>query len=166
MANIFFRFWRVGSILLLTVVLLYCYTNLPETIAVGFNEAGNPISFVDKQTFFYWTAGAILGVNFFVALLGSALSRADFSSILGSTSWGKNSGAVQNFFRGWIAAFLAFVNTYLVFVLLGLLSINMEVDQTLDFNYNYLLWLGILIFAILIIFIPYRLLATEAPNED
>jgi len=166
MANIFFKFWRVGSILLLTVVLLFCYTALPDSIAVGFSESGDPVNFVNKQQFFYWSAGIILGLNFLFGILESALLKLDFGRILRSSSWGKNPGSVRSFLKGWFSALLAFINTYLVFVLLGLYNINSGKEQKLDFNYNYLLILGVLILLIILIYLPYKLIATQAPDED
>lgn len=166
MANIFFKFWRVGSILLLTIVLLFCYTSLPDSIAVGFNESGDPVSFINKQQFFYWSAGVILGINFLFGILESALLKLDFGRILGNSSWGKNPGSVRSFLKGWFSALLAFINTYLVFVLLGLYNINSGKEQKLDFNYNYLLILGVLILLIILMYLPYKLIATQAPDED
>ena len=166
MANIFFKFWRIGSILLLTVVLLFCYTALPESIAVGFAEAGDPLHFINKQQFFYWSAGVILGVNFLLGILENALQKLEMGRLLGSTSWGKNPGGAKSFLKGWFSALLAFINTYLVFVLLGLYNINSDKEQKLDFNYNYLLIIGVLILLIILIYLPYKLVATQAPDED
>ncbi len=166
MANIFFKFWRIGSILLLTVVLLFCYTSLPDSIAAGFNEAGDPVNFVSKQQFFYWSAGVILGVNFLLGILENTLQKLDYSRLLAGSSWGKNPGSFRRFLKGWFSALLAFINTYLVFVLLGLYNINSHKEQRLDFNYNYLLVTGVLILLIILIYLPYKLLATQAPDED
>ncbi|MBX2953784.1 MAG: hypothetical protein KF870_14880 [Leadbetterella sp.] len=166
MANIFFKFWRIGSILLLTVVLLFCYASLPDSIAVGFNEAGDPANFINKQQFFYWSAGVIVGLNFLFGVLENALVKLDFRRLLGNSSWGRNPGSVRNFLKGWFSALLAFINTYLVFVLLGLYNINSHKEQKLDFNYNYLLILGVLILLLILMYLPYKLMATQAPDED
>lgn len=167
MTNVFFKFWRIGSAALVTIVLLFCYTTLPDTIAFGHDEAGNAVNFVEKQKFFYWAAAVIFGVNFLVGLLENAVVKLDFRSLLKNSSWGKYPASTRAFFKGWFSAFLAFVNTYLVFVILGLNNINSTTYKELDFNYNYLLLLGLLIMLIILVFIPYKLLATEAPaNED
>ncbi len=166
MTNIFFKFWRIGSIFLLTVVLLFCYTTLPESVAIGFDEAGDPIHFVTKQQFFYWSAGVIVGLNFLVGILENGLVKLDFTRLLSGSSWGKNPTATPAFLKGWFSALLAFINTYLVFVLLGLYNINSDRDQRLDFNYNYLLVIGVLILLIILMYLPYKLIATEAPDED
>lgn len=166
MTNIFFKFWRIGSIVLLTVVLLFCYTSLPESIAVGFDAEGNPEGFVDKQQFFYWSAGIIMGINFLFGVFENVIVKLNFKKFLNGTSWGERPQAAASFFKGWVSAFLAFVNTYLVFVLLGLYSINASRGQKLDFNYNYLLIIGVFAMLILLIFPFYRFLATKAPHED
>lgn len=133
---------------------------------MGFNEAGDPVNFANKQQFFYWSAGIILGLNFLLGVLENALVRLDFSRLLGNSSWGRNQGSVRNFLKGWFSALLAFINTYLVFVLLGLYNINSHKEQKLDFNYNYLLIVGMLILLIILIYLPYKLIATQAPDED
>jgi uncharacterized membrane protein len=166
MTNIFFKFWRIGSIVLLTVVLLFCYTSLPENIAVGFEDEGNPKDFINKQQFFYWSAGIIMGINFLLGVFENLIVKVNFSKILRGTGWAERPQAASSFFKGWVSAFLAFVNTYLVFVLLGLYNINSSREQKLDFNYNYLLLLGVLVLLILLIFPFYRFLATKAPHED
>ena len=166
MANIFFKFWRIGSVILLTIILLFCYTSLPDNIAVGFDEGGNPVNFIDKQQFFYWSAGVILGINFLISLFEGTVVKLNFRKIFSGSSWGANPGATAHFLKGWFSALMAFINTYLVFVLLGLYNINSDKHQMLDFNYNYLLWIGVLGFLIVLIFLPYKLLATQAPHEN
>jgi uncharacterized membrane protein len=166
MTNVFFKFWRIGSLVLLTLVFLFCYTNLPESVAIGFNDEGAANSYIDKQHFFYWVGGVILGINFLFTLLENALIKLDFKKLLSGSSWGQNPGSMVNFLKGWFSALLAFINTYLVFVLLGLDKINSSKYKELDFNYNYLLWVGILVILIILMFVPYKLLATQAPDED
>lgn len=163
MANVFFNFWRIGSFILLSVVLMFCYTTLPENIAIGFAENGQPVKFIDKQSFFYWSCAIILGINFLVGILSGFIAKVDFRKIYKSA---QSPQAINSVFKGWFSALLAFVNTYLVFVLLGLYNINSREDQSLDFNYNYLLWIGVLGLAIILIFLPFKLLRLQAPNED
>lgn len=153
--------------MLLTIVLLFCYTTFPDDVAVGFDNAtGNPTGFITKQQFFYWSAGIIAGINFLLGILRNALVKLNFSRLMPGSSWGKNPAAVPDFLQGWFSALLAFINTYLVFVFLGLYNINSDRDQMLDFNYNYLLIIGVLILLIILVFVPYKLIATEAPDED
>jgi hypothetical protein len=166
MTNVFFKFWRIGSLILLSAVFLFCYTNLPENVAIGFNQAGEANSFIGKQHFFYWVGGVILGVNFLIRLLENALIKLDFRKLFSGSSWGSNPNSTGKFLKGWFAALLAFINTYLVFVLLGLDKINSSKYKELDFNYNYLLWVGILILLIILMFLPYKLLATQAPTDE
>ncbi|MCD8538717.1 MAG: hypothetical protein LRY55_02375 [Leadbetterella sp.] len=99
-------------------------------------------------------------------MLENALLKLDFSRLLGGSSWAKKPVATRNFLKGWFSALLAFINTYLVFVLLGLYNINSHKEQKLDFNYNYLLIIGVLILLIILVYLPYKLIATPAPDED
>lgn len=140
------------------VVFFFCYVGFPEKIAVNFDEGGLPIGFINKQQFFYWTIGVISGVNFLFLLFKNSIQKVNFKNVF-TGSFQPDSDGIKSFFKGWTSALLAFINTYLVFVLLGLKKINATVEQTLDFNYNYLLWVGILIFLIILLFIPLKILA-------
>lgn len=164
MVNIFFRFWQISSFILLLVVFFYGYINFPESIAVNFSETGVPTSFIDKQNYFYWTIGTILGVNFLLLLLSNTVQKLNFSKLFG----GKISNdSASPFFKGWFSGLISFINIYLVFVLLGLNKINSRADQTLDFNYNYLLWVGVFGLLIILMLLPYKLLTlAKSSNES
>lgn len=163
MANVFFRFWQIGSFILLLVVFFYGYISFPESIAVNFSETGSPTSFIDKQNYFYWTIGVMLGVNFLLMVLSNTIQKLNFSKLFG----GKISNdSAAPFFKGWFSGLIAFINIYLVFVLLGLNNINSRADQTLNFNYNYLLWVGVFGLLIILMFLPYKLLAFAKSSDE
>ena len=166
MINIFFKFWKIGSLIVLTLTVLFCYTNLPESIAISHDSKGQPIGFITKEQFFYWTVGIIFALNFFMSLLEGALLKINFKGLNSNSAWANSSEALKNLLKGWFSAFLALVNTYLVFVILGLNNINSRKAQTLDFNYNWLIILGAVILMILLFIVPIRLLFTNPPAED
>jgi hypothetical protein len=166
MVNIFFKFWRNFSVAVVSIVILFCYTSLPESIAIGHNQMGKPEKFIDKQTFFYWAAGVIFLFNFLMSMLDNQLQKINFKAIFPTSAWAQSS-SLKVVLKGWLNAFLALVNTYLIFVLLGLSNINSNKGQVLDFNYNWLLVVGGVILMFLIFWVPLKLLFTQPKlHED
>lgn len=166
MTNIFFRFWRIASVFIITAVILFCYTNLPDSIAVGHNDQGYPIRFISKQQFFYWVAGIVFAVNVLLDLLKNLLVKIDFKKLYNSSAWANNPTALKSLISGWFDGFLAFLNTYLIFVIMGLSNINREKGQMLDFNYNWLLIFGVFVLMLFLFFIPLKVLYTNPTPED
>lgn len=166
MTNIFFKFWRIASVIIITAVILFCYTNLPDSIAVGHNDEGYPIKFINKQQFFYWTVGVVFAINILMDLLKNLLLNINFKALNTNSQWANNPTALKSLISGWFYAFLAFINTYLIFVILGLNNINSQKGQMLDFNYNWLLILGVVVLLVLLFFIPLRLLYSNPKLED
>jgi hypothetical protein len=166
MINIFFRFWRITSVVIISLVILFCYKSLPESIAVAHNDKGFPIDFIDKQQFFYWAAGIVFFLNFLMSLLLSQILKVDFKKTIPQSAWTNHSTALKDLFKGWVSAFLALTNTYLIFVVLGLNNINSNKNQMLDFNYNWLLILGVLMLMGLLFFLPLKILFSNPPKED
>ncbi|MFT7001023.1 MAG: hypothetical protein ACJAVW_002046, partial [Spirosomataceae bacterium] len=62
--------------------------------------------------------------------------------------------------------FLAFVNTFLVFVLLGLYNVNTNRGQKLDFNYNWLMIFGGAVLLFILFYLPLQLLYANPPTDD
>jgi hypothetical protein len=54
----------------------------------------------------------------------------------------------------------------LVFVILGINNINGNKGQVLDFNYNWLLIVGVILLMLLIFSLPLRLLFSNPTNSD
>lgn len=166
MINIFFKFWKITSVVLLTIIILFCYANLPDNIAINFNENGNPEGFINKQQFFYWSAGVVFFINTLVSLLQNAVLKINFKALNPNSQWAKEPEALKNLLKGWFQGFLAVINTYLIFVILGINNINSDKAQTLDFNYNWLIVLGIIILIVIIFSLPIRLLYTQPAKEN
>jgi hypothetical protein len=139
---------------------------LPDNIAIDFNENGNPEGFINKQQFFYWSAGVVFLINTLVSLLQNAVLKINFKALNPNSQWAKEPEALKNLLKGWFQGFLAVINTYLIFVILGINNINSDKAQTLDFNYNWLIVLGILILIVIIFSLPIRLLYTQPAKEN
>lgn len=158
MITIFFRFWRKASVALLMGVLLFSYTELPESVAVLYDTFGKPTAFLDKSTFFYGATFLFIFFNLLLGLLRNQLSKIDFSKVNPLSIWAKEKEQLADVLAGWAEAFNALINTYLVFVLMGLKNINSDTEQNLTVNMNWILIIGAVILLILIFFLPLRLL--------
>jgi hypothetical protein len=163
--NAFFRLWRIVSTILLTVNLMFCYVGLPETVAFVFDDSGKAAAFTNKQSFFYWTAGIVFLLNIGTLFLKNTIEKVEFKKAYPHSLWANSSENLKLEISGWFNAFLALINTYLIFVILGLNSINAKKDQSLDFNYNQLLMAGAVLLMILMFYLPLRLLFSNPPTE-
>ncbi len=166
MTNIFFGFWRKISFIISIAALFFVYTSMPDTIAVKHNENGAPIAFIEKQSFFYIAAGLLLGINLLMSALKNNLIKLDYSKINKNSLWANSKEQLDALFSGWIEAFLAINNTFLVFCMFGLNSINSTVSQKLDFNYNWGIILGAVLLGIFIFILPIRLLFTDPKTSN
>jgi uncharacterized membrane protein YphA (DoxX/SURF4 family) len=164
-SNVFFNFWRKASMPLFVVALMLCYFTMPDNAAVHHDSKGNPDGFIDKQTFFYIAFAVIIVFNFLLNLLRNQVQKVDFAKLNPASIWAKDKVKLNALLEGWFNAFIAFTNTFIAFALIGLRKINANDGQKLDFNYNWLLIVGLVILMILIFFLPIRLLFTN-PSED
>lgn len=79
--------------------------------------------------------------------------------------WANKQDLLPDLLAGWINAMIAFINSYLVFVLLGLQSINKDPDQNLDRDYNWFMILGAVLFVAILFSIPLRILLANPPEN-
>ncbi len=165
MANIFFKSWRILSFGFLLAILLFCYVQLPDSVAVIHNEAGRPVSFMDKQNFFYLAVALILGINVLFGLLKGKALGVNFPSLAGKSEWASRSEQLKSLLSGWADAFPAVINTYLIFVLFGLYTTNRDVSQNLDRDYGWFLILGAVLLLVLLFYLPLRILFTSPRPE-
>jgi hypothetical protein len=164
-SNVFFNFWRKASMPLLVVALMLCYFTMPDNAAIHHDERGNPDGFIDKQTFFYFTFAIVIVFNFLLNLLKTQVLKIDFAKVNPLSIWAKNPEKLSGLFEAWFNAFVATTNTFIAFVLIGLRRINGTDGQKLDFDYNWVLIVGLVLLIILIFFLPLRLLFSN-PSED
>lgn len=165
-SNVFFNFWRKASMPLLVVALMLCYFTMPDNAAVHHDEKGNPDGFIDKQSFFYIVFGVIIAFNFLLNLLKTQVLKINFAKLNPASIWAKNPVELNAVIEGWFNAFVAIVNTFMVFALIGIRRINATDGQILDFNYNWFLIAGLALLIILIFFLPFRILFTNPSEEN
>lgn len=149
MLNVFLTTWARGSYFLLIVILLFCYVQLPDNVAIDFDTKGKPVGFIDKQSFFYYTGAIIILMNLLFGLLKKKTS--------GIAPIEKYVGDVPN----WVEAFRASINSYLIFVLLGVFMINRETSQSLDRDYTWFLYFGILLLFGFLVYLPVKFLLSH-----
>lgn len=166
MTDIFFKFWRKVGFALALATILFCYTTLPDTIAITHAESGEPEGFISKEQFFYASAGILLLFNLLVGALRDQLVKIDFAKLNPISEWAKQPVKLRTLITNWFNGFLAFVNTFLVFVLLGLYNINTNRGQRLDFNYDWLMIFGAAMLLFILFFLPYKILYTNPSNDD
>lgn len=161
MTTIFFNIWRKASLFFAVAMLLFCYTTLPDVIAYVHNDLGEPIKFVDKQIFFYTSAAIIIVFNLLMGIAKDAIANLDFAKINPNSEWAQAKESLTILIGGWFNAFMAIVNTLLVFIFLGLNSINRSNEQMLDRDYSWLLLFLAMVLIVLIFFLPIRILFTK-----
>lgn len=165
-SNIFLRFWRVLSLPFVAIILIILYVTLPDMVAVQHTDSGRPNSFMNKQNFFYLIFGVTIVFNFLMNLLKNQALKIDFSKLNPKSLWANAKASLSGVLTAWFDAFIAFVNTFLGVVLIGLSRINRSEEQRLDINYNWVLFGGMVILLIVLFALPIRLLYTNPKSED
>lgn len=165
-SNVYFNFWRRISMPLLVVTLVVCYFTLPDNAAVHHDEKGNPDGFIDKQTFFYVACGVVIGFNFLLNLLKTQIQKVDFAKLNPTSIWANNRESLNALLEGWFNAFIAVVNTFIIFSLVALKRVNATDGQKLDVNYNWLLIAGLVLLMLLIFFLPFKILYTNPEKAE
>ncbi len=165
MTNFFFKSWRIVSFGFVLIILMFCYVQLPESVAVIHNDLGKPIGFMDKQNFFYLAVAVILGINVLFGLLKGKALGLNYEQLSLKSQWVAKSGQLKDLLTGWADVFPAVINTYLVFVLFGLYTTNRDVSQNLDRDYGWFLILGAVLVLVLVFYLPLRILFTSPKPE-
>lgn len=165
MTAVFFKFWRRASFFFVLATLFFCYSTLPEDVAVRHNEFGRPVGYIDKSTLFYVVGGIIILFNLLVGLMKNATLQVDFLKLNPSSIWAKAKGSLDSLLTNWFDGFMATINTILVFILLGLNGVNRQIDQALDRDYSLVLLAAGVIVIFALFFLPIKLLFTN-PRES
>lgn len=165
-SHIFFNFWRKVSMPLLAVTLIICYFTFPDNVAVHHTSSGRPDGYIDRQDFFYISFGVIIVFNLLLNLLKNQVEKLNFAQINPNSVWAKDSDALKKLLNSWFDAFIALVNTYMVFALIALSRINRTEDQKLDINYDWFVMAGAALLLIIIFYLPIRLLYTNPSSKE
>ncbi|GAB3524671.1 hypothetical protein GCM10027442_52950 [Emticicia fontis] len=151
---------------LLAITLVVCYFTFPDGVAIHYTSSGRPDDFIDKQDFFYIAFGLIIGLNFLLNLLRTQVQKINFAKLNANSVWAKDPEALKNLLESWFNAFIAVINTFMVFFLIALSRINRTEDQKLDINYDWLIIGGAVALLIVLFFLPIRLLYTNPATKE
>lgn len=166
MTSIFFNAWRIISAVIVLVLLMLFYVGLPDSLAIKHNAVGRPISFMDKQNFYYLTVAVVVGFNVLVTLLRDTIIKLDYIKVAPNSHWAANPEKLTSQIKSWSNALMAIVNTFLIFIMLSIRSVNVEVSQNLDRNYDWLVVAGAIVLLLVIAYLPIRLLFTKPSLEN
>ncbi|MGR3811506.1 hypothetical protein [Jiulongibacter sp. NS-SX5] len=161
MTDVITRILKFSSLAIVLIMLMLCYIQLPDSIAITHNEIGRPTAFIDKQNFFYVGVAVIVGLYLLFGLLKNSLVKADFSKLNPQSTWAKAPEKLKNLLGGWSDVFLAVINVYLLFTLLAIKETNSEASQNLFRNYDWFLIAGAVALIIMIFYVPLKLLFTD-----
>lgn len=150
---------------ILVASLVTCYFNFGDNVAVHHDAKGNPDGYIGKETFFYVACGVVIVFNLLLNLLKAQIQKIDFNALNPNSIWAKNRESLNGLIEGWFNAFIAVVNTFIIFVLMALKRVNASDGQKLDMNYNWLLLAGLAILMLLIFFLPIKILYTN-PSKN
>ena len=151
---------------LLAITLIICYFTFPDNVAVHHTSSGRPDDFIDKQNLFYIAFGFIIGLNFLLNLLRTQVQKINFAQLNANSVWAKDKEALKYLLEAWFNAFIATINTYMVFFLIALNRINRTEDQKLDINYDWLIVAGAVVLLIVVFYLPIRLLYTTPAARE
>lgn len=163
--HLLLRFLKLLSLAAFLVVLFLVYYYLPANVAIHFNEFGRPDDFVDKPTLFYITG--IFVVVFYMAV--SLLARLIFSvpaklfPMPNRTYWLRDQDNQEEFheiLRDWLNSLIVIVVLWIMLCLYALLRLNTD-EEPDGLQYTWVLYMGAIVLAVWILFLPLRLLVKK-----
>ncbi|GAA4417087.1 hypothetical protein GCM10023187_49250 [Nibrella viscosa] len=163
------RVWRFASILGLVFSLINSYISFPGDVAVRFDEAGDPVQFIGRETIFYIVV-AIFLVNYtLLNTMARLFPRIPTEQIPvpNRAAWAAHREELNEVIINWFYALMAAINTVVALGLLVLSMLNRDQGLVDGWSYNWLLPLCTFIFGLVIISLPIRLLMkpTAADND-
>lgn len=147
------------------VLLFLAYYYLPGNVAVHYNDAGRPDSFVAKSAFFY-TCG-IFVIVFYVAV--SLLARliisvpAKLFPMPNRTYWLRDTENQEEFheiLRDWLNSLIVIIMVWASFCLYALFQLNTS-DNADVLDYRWVFVMGVVALVIWILFLPVRLMVRK-----
>ena len=124
--------FRNISLLLLLIILLYIYANMPERIALFTDSGDNPIYFISRNSFFYISLLVIVIVNGLFMVYNHYAKNASNVSV--STS------KYYDFLRVWSNGLLSLVNLFFITALIFLNAFN-SLEQLDLYNFGLVIYI-------------------------
>ena len=156
----FVRTWRVLSIIGFVGLLLSSYISYPVDVAFRFNDTGQAVQYLDRETIFYVSIGLFI----LIYVVTNAAARlfpklpADKMPTPNPVVWEGHRRQLADVYVNWIYALAAAFNTILALGLMVLSFLNRSNVSADSADYGWLLPLSTAILAIVILSLPIRLL--------
>jgi len=148
-------------------VLTYTYSNFDQNVAVHFTPEKQPDAFVQRDVLFYIGVGIFLLTNTLVGLLARLFPRVPDAAlpIPNQAAWTGHRTQLNELTQNWFYALMAAINTVMALALWVLAQLNKQLGNSALSGHEWLLPVCTLIFAVVIVALPVRLMlkpSTEA----
>ncbi|GAA4465698.1 hypothetical protein GCM10023189_46670 [Nibrella saemangeumensis] len=162
------RVWRFASILGLVFSLINSYISFPGEVGVLFDEAGDPVQFIGRETIFYIVVAVFL-VNY---ILLNTMARlfpripTEQVPVPNRAVWATHRDQLNEIVINWFYALMAAINTVVALGVLVLSMLNRDQGLVDVWSFNWLLPLCAIIFGSVIVSLPIRLMMKPSPVDN
>ena len=160
------KVWRWMSMIFLIGALIWTYAVFPEMVAVDFASNGAAQLYVEKAHIFYIIVVIFVLNNIVISRLAKQVPKIDATllPIPNRKIWAQHRLVLNELVINWIFCLVAVINTISGFTLLGIATVNSEQYNLTVFDFSWIFYLGI-VFMLLLIVLPIRLLWTPVPED-
>lgn len=158
--SFFVRTWRILSIIGFVGLLMSSYISYPNEVAVRFNEAGQAVQYLSRETIFYVSIIIFMTVYVITNAVARLFPKLPAEKIPNpnAAAWEGQRRKVADIYVNWFYALAAAFNTILALGLMVLSFLNRSNINADSTDYGWLLPLSTAIIAIVIISLPIRLM--------
>ena len=153
------RLWRLASLIGFASMLIYTYTSLEATVAVGFTPDSRPDVFISRDYLFYGCVAIFLINNTLINMLTKLFPKVSGTAlpIPNQQRWLQHRDQLNEIFQNWFYCLMAAVNTVMVLALYVLRQLNNQLGSTQLTGHQWLLPVCVAIILIVIVSLPIRL---------
>ena len=166
--SFFVRTWRILSILGFTGLLISSYVSYPNEVAFRFNELGQAVQYVGRETVFYVSIALFILVYVVTNAVARLFPKLPAERIPNPnpTAWQGYRQELATIYVNWFYALAAAFNTILALGLMVLSFLNMSNRSAAGASdYAWLLPVSTAILGIVIVSLPLRLMM-KPPVDD
>ena len=162
----FVRAWRFLSIFGFLIALFSSHISYPDEVAVRFNDQGQPIQTIDRETIFYLAIAIFIISNTFLNVLKRLFIRVPIAQlpVPNQALWATHRPKLNQIFTEWFSLLTSAINTILALGLLVLSLLNRG-DRSMPLSdYVWLLPVSTVILIAVIVTLPIRLF--KKPSDE
>jgi hypothetical protein len=158
--SFFVRTWRILSIIGFVGLLMSSYISYPNEVAFRFNEAGQAVQYLSRETIFYVSIIIFMTVYVITNAVARLFPKLPIEKIPNPNpaAWEGQRRKLADIYVNWFYALAAAFNTILALGLMVLSFLNRSNISADSTDYGWLLPLSTAIIAIVIISLPIRLM--------